>query len=40
MLEPVDLAGVEGVVEQDRVGAAVGVSQHAVEGLQGGIRRS
>ena len=36
MLEPVDLAGVEGVVQQDGVGAAVGVGQDAVEGLQGG----
>ena len=42
MLEPVNLAGVEGVVEQDGVGAPVGVGQHAAEGLQGrsgGVRK-
>ena len=34
MLEPVNLLGVEGVVQHNRVCAAVSVRQHAVQGLK------
>ena len=34
MLEPVDLLGIEGVVQHNRVCAAVSVRQHAVQGLK------
>ena len=34
MLEPVNLLGVEGVVQHNRVCAAVSVRQHAVQGLE------
>ena len=37
MLEPVNLLGIEGVVQHNRVCAAVSVRQHAVQGLKESI---
>ena len=34
VLEPVDLLGVEGVVQHNRVRAAVSVCQHTIQGLE------
>ena len=34
VLEPVDLLGVEGVVQHNRVRATVSVCQHAIQGLK------
>ena len=37
MLEPVDLLGVEGVVQHNGVRASVRVRQHAIQGLKRGF---